>query len=46
MLSQTQGHIAAGNIMSMKNSSDTIGNWTRDLRARNAVPQPQLQLRF
>ena len=25
---------------SMKNSNDTIGNWTRDLRACSAVPQP------
>jgi hypothetical protein len=39
-LSQPQGHIAAGRIMSMKNSSDTIGNWTRDLPACSAVPQP------
>ena len=26
--------------MSMKNSNDTIGNQTRDLRACSAVPQP------
>jgi len=26
--------------MSMKNSSDTIGNRTRDLPAGSAVPQP------
>jgi len=26
--------------MSMKNSSDTIGNWTHDLPACSAVPQP------
>jgi hypothetical protein len=26
--------------MSMKNSSDTIGNGTRDLPVRRAVPQP------
>jgi hypothetical protein len=26
--------------MSMKNSNDTIGNWTRDLPACGAVPQP------
>jgi hypothetical protein len=26
--------------MSMKNSNDTIGNGTRDLRACRAVPQP------
>ena len=30
-LSQPQGHTAAGRIMSMKNSNDTIGNRTRDL---------------
>ena len=30
---------AAGRIMSMKNSSDTIGNRTRDLPASSAVPQ-------
>jgi len=39
-LSQLQGHIVAGKIMSMKNSSDTIGNQTRDLPACSAVPQP------
>ena len=27
-------------IMSMKNSSDTIGNRTRDIPACSAVPQP------
>jgi hypothetical protein len=32
-LSQPQGHSAAGMIMSMKNSTDTIGNRTRDLPA-------------
>jgi hypothetical protein len=32
-LSQPQGHSAAGRIMSMKNSSDTIGNRNRDLPA-------------
>ena len=31
MLSQPQGHSAAGRIMSMKNSIGTIGNRTRDL---------------
>ena len=36
----TQGHSAAGRIMSMKNSNDTIGNRTRDLPACSAVPQP------
>jgi hypothetical protein len=40
MLSQAQGHSAAGRIMSMKNSSDNIGNGTRDLPACSAVPQP------
>jgi len=39
-LSQPQGHSAAGRIMSMKNSSDAIGNRTRDLPAFSAVPQP------
>jgi len=39
-LSQPQGRSAAGRIMSMKNSSDTIGNWTRDLPACSAVPEP------
>jgi hypothetical protein len=37
-LSQPQGHSAAGRIMSMKNSSDTIGNRTLDLPACSAVP--------
>jgi len=32
-LSQPQGHSAAGRIMSMKDSNDTIGNRTRDLPA-------------
>ena len=39
-LSQPQGHSAAGRIMSMKNSNDTIGNRTRDLPACSAVLQP------
>jgi hypothetical protein len=39
-LSQPEGHIAAGRIMSMKNSHDTIGNRTRDLLVCSAVPQP------
>jgi hypothetical protein len=30
-LSQLQGHSAAGRIMSMKNSNDTIGNQSHDL---------------
>jgi hypothetical protein len=38
-LSQPQGHSAAGRIMSMKNSSDTIRNRTRDLPVCSAVPQ-------
>ena len=39
-LSQPLGLSETGRIMSMKNSSDTIGNRTRDLPACNAVPQP------
>jgi len=39
-LSQPQGHSAAGRIMSMKNSGNTIGNRTRDLPTCSAVPQP------
>jgi len=39
-LSQPQGHSAAGRIMSMKNSNDTIGNRTPDIRTCSAVPQP------
>ena len=39
-LSRHQGHSAAGRIMSMKNSNDTIGNRTRDLQACSPVPQP------
>jgi len=39
-LSRPQGHSAAGRIMSTKNSSDTIGNRTRDLPACSAVVQP------
>ena len=35
-----QYHSATRRIMLMKNSSDTIGNWTRDLLACSAVPQP------
>jgi hypothetical protein len=38
-LSRSQGHSAAGRIMSMRNSRDTIGNRTRDLPACSAVPQ-------
>ena len=39
-LSQPQGHSVGGRIVSMKNSSDTMGNRTRDLLACSAVPQP------
>jgi len=39
-LSRPQSHTAAGRIMSMKNSNDTIENRTRDLPTCNAVPQP------
>jgi len=35
----TQGHSAAGRIVSMKIYSDTIGNRTRDLLVCSAVPQ-------
>ena len=44
-LSRPQGHSAAGRIMSMKNSSVTIGNRNRDLQASSAVPQPTAPLR-
>jgi len=36
-LSLLQDHSAAGRIMSMKNSNDTIGNRIRDLPACSAV---------
>ena len=39
-LSRPQSHSAAGRIMSMKGSNDTIENRTRDLLACSAVPQP------
>jgi hypothetical protein len=39
-LSRPQGHSAAGRIMSMKNSNDTMGNRSRDLPVCSAVPQP------
>jgi len=39
-LSRPQGHSAAGRIISTKNSSDAIGNETRDLQARSEVPKP------
>jgi hypothetical protein len=35
-----QGHSAAGRIMSMKNSNETIGNRSRDLPVCSAMPQP------
>ena len=35
-----QGHSEAGKIMSTQNSSDTIGNRTRDIPACNTVPEP------
>jgi hypothetical protein len=38
-MSRLQDHRAAGRIMSMKNSSDTIENRTRDLPACRAVLQ-------
>ena len=38
-LSQPHGHSAAGRIMSMKNSNDTIGNRTRDLPACRIVKE-------
>jgi hypothetical protein len=39
-LSRAQDHIAAGRIMSMKNSNDTVGNRTCELPVCSAVPQP------
>ena len=39
-LSQPQDYGTAGGIMSMKNSSDTIGNRTRDRPVCSAVSQP------
>jgi hypothetical protein len=38
-LSRPQGHSAVGRIKSMKNSSDSIGNQTRDIPACGAGPQ-------
>jgi hypothetical protein len=43
--SRPQEHSAAERITSMKNFSDCIGNWTRDLLAHSAVPQKVLYLR-
>ena len=39
-LSQPQSHRAAGRIISMKNSSNVVGNRTRYLPGCSAVPQP------
>ena len=36
-LSRPQGHSAAGRIMSLKNSNETIGNRTRDLPVCSVV---------
>jgi hypothetical protein len=41
----TQGHSAARRFRSMKNSSDSIGNRTRDLPACSAQPQPNAPTR-
>ena len=38
-LSRPQGHSAARRIMSMKNSTDNIGNRTLDIPTRSPVPQ-------
>jgi hypothetical protein len=38
-LSRPQGHSAAGEIMFMTDSNDTIGNRFRDLPVCSAVPQ-------
>jgi hypothetical protein len=40
MLSRPHGHSAAGRIMSMQNSNDTIGESNPRPSACNAVPQP------
>ena len=39
-MSRPQGHSATERIMSIRNSSDTIGNRARYLPACSAVPQP------
>jgi hypothetical protein len=41
-LSRPQGHSAAGRIKSMKNSSETLGNRTRDLLSCSATAYPTL----
>jgi hypothetical protein len=42
MLSQPQGHSAAGWIRSTEKSNDLIGNRTRDIPACSIVPQPTM----
>ena len=37
---QSQGHSVVGRITSMNNTNDTIMNWSCDLQACSAVPQP------
>ena len=44
-LIRTQGHNAAGRIMSMKNSNDTIGNRNRDLPACSPTACPRLMVK-
>jgi len=39
-LSQSQDHSAPGRFITIKNSSDGIGKWTRYLPVCSAVPQP------
>jgi hypothetical protein len=39
-LSRPQGHSTTGRFLSMKKSSYTIGNRTRQLPVCSAVPQP------
>ena len=41
MLSRPQSHSAAGRIVSMKKSNETIRNRTLNLPACSAVPQPR-----
>jgi len=43
-MSKPYCHRVAGRNVSMKNSSDTIGNRTTDLPACSAVPQPTAPL--
>jgi hypothetical protein len=40
MLNRSHGHSATGRIISMENSSDKIGNRSRDLAVCSTVPQP------